>query len=435
MSQASKLSSLLSRDGVIDVKRMEQAFQRQVIYGGALDTILLETGEITEERLLPYLSMACGLPPVDKALLEALGKGELDSRVHKLCSEALAARYHVVPIGFDGEALRVLVADPVDLARLEELATELRTAVQPYVAPEYRFFVTREQVYGSATPSRFASLASKQDANLAKRASQKRAASEAPATREPAKEQEPEPSPLVSAEVRVDPTPLPATEASAALAEARGRDEVFMLLLRAARSHAWYAGLLVVRQGIATGRLAIEGRRVETEEITRVRIALDAPTAFGTTVESGAPYIGPVATGHEATDDVLRLMGGVVPPSALILPVSIRGRIVALVYAHRGADALEIADVSLLLPLAADAGLALSRVIVRGKTAGGSAVVEAQTGTEGAGESVGAGDRESESAGERESESAGAGAGERERESESAGEGDSQRASEGGAAR
>ena len=39
----SRLSSLLVRDGLVGVKRMEKAFQRQVIYGGSLDTILLET--------------------------------------------------------------------------------------------------------------------------------------------------------------------------------------------------------------------------------------------------------------------------------------------------------------------------------------------------------------------------------------------------------
>ena len=48
----SRLSSLLVRDGVIGVKRMEKAFQRQVLFGGGLDTILLEMGEISEQRLL-----------------------------------------------------------------------------------------------------------------------------------------------------------------------------------------------------------------------------------------------------------------------------------------------------------------------------------------------------------------------------------------------
>ena len=42
---------------------MEKAFQRQVIYGGSLDTILLEMSLVPEERLTQYLALASGLPP------------------------------------------------------------------------------------------------------------------------------------------------------------------------------------------------------------------------------------------------------------------------------------------------------------------------------------------------------------------------------------
>ena len=47
----SRLSSLLVRDGLVGVKRMEKAFQRQVIYGGSLDTILLEMTLVPEDRM------------------------------------------------------------------------------------------------------------------------------------------------------------------------------------------------------------------------------------------------------------------------------------------------------------------------------------------------------------------------------------------------
>ena len=56
----SRLSSLLVRDGVIGVKRMEKAFQRQVLFGGGLDTTLevsprfpqtIRTAEVMKEQL------------------------------------------------------------------------------------------------------------------------------------------------------------------------------------------------------------------------------------------------------------------------------------------------------------------------------------------------------------------------------------------------
>jgi hypothetical protein len=63
----SRLSSLLVRDGLVGVKRMEKAFQRQVIYGGSLDTILLEMALVPEDRLTQYLALASGLPPASRA--------------------------------------------------------------------------------------------------------------------------------------------------------------------------------------------------------------------------------------------------------------------------------------------------------------------------------------------------------------------------------
>ena len=57
---------VLVRDGLVGVKRMEKAFQRQVIYGGSLDTILLEMNLVPEERLTQYLALASGLPPASR---------------------------------------------------------------------------------------------------------------------------------------------------------------------------------------------------------------------------------------------------------------------------------------------------------------------------------------------------------------------------------
>src|ERR1700760_3574217 len=116
----SRLSSLLVRDGLVGVKRMEKAFQRQVIYGGSLDTILLEMGLVPEERLTQYLALASGLPP------PARDEG---SRVQPAAiatiSRELAQQYRAVPLTIDGEALRVLVCAPLEIAELEDLADQL----------------------------------------------------------------------------------------------------------------------------------------------------------------------------------------------------------------------------------------------------------------------------------------------------------------------
>src|SRR6187549_1333131 len=99
-----RLSSLLVRDGLVGVKRMEKAFQRQVIYGGSLDTILLEMNLIPEDRLIQYLALASGLPPA------ARGEGVVvDPDAVELISCELAEQYRAVPLALEEDAVRVLV--------------------------------------------------------------------------------------------------------------------------------------------------------------------------------------------------------------------------------------------------------------------------------------------------------------------------------------
>src|SRR3954462_1744469 len=104
---ASRLSSLLVRDGLVGVKRMEKAFQRQVIYGGSLDTILLEMTLVPEERLTQYLALASGLPPAKRDEADRISADAL-----ALVAAEIALQFRAVPLGLDGEALRVLVCSP-----------------------------------------------------------------------------------------------------------------------------------------------------------------------------------------------------------------------------------------------------------------------------------------------------------------------------------
>src|SRR5262252_1439549 len=104
----SRLSSLLVRDGLVGVKRMEKAFQRQVIYGGSLDTILLEMGLVPDERLTQYLSLASGLPPATRDECNVF-----DAEAVRRVTEEIAHKYRVVPLALEGDALRILVCEPV----------------------------------------------------------------------------------------------------------------------------------------------------------------------------------------------------------------------------------------------------------------------------------------------------------------------------------
>jgi hypothetical protein len=155
----SRLTSLLVRDGLVGVKRMEKAFQRQVIYGGSIDTILLEMNLIPEDQLIQYLALASGLPPAER------DEGDhIDLMAVDLIPQELAEQYRAVPVSFEGDALRVLVCSPLEIAELEDLADMLDRALQPLITPEYRWNLVFAIAYGFDPPARFKQLAHMLDA-------------------------------------------------------------------------------------------------------------------------------------------------------------------------------------------------------------------------------------------------------------------------------
>jgi hypothetical protein len=595
---ASRLSSLLVRDGLVGVKRMEKAFQRQVIYGGSLDTILLEMNLVPEDRLSQYLALASGLPPATRAETNVF-----DAEAVKRCAEEVSLRFRVVPLALADGALRVLVYDPVDMGLLEDLADVLDLPVQPLIVPEYRWHMVYTRAYGGTLPARFATLAKQADAapvtapvgrartviidggnadagvdhevvdvppDIAPAAAAVPAApprdpvlrpvgpeartmrfeavrdpdtsaapgpgpaQAVPELRIPADEITPTQVPLprtrtrelstpalvlhqeeteeqrreaeeqrrptdtmpavtgvdegavpeiidaeaarraeastgrqrrtlpgvpvpkvtspsgripvpsvfdtapgsgripvraaeTSAAARSTPHafetarsddasgrvvaradtadtgpsrsgpiptvsgpdasgrvrraetspgipegtgPITAVAAREALANADERDQIFTLLLRAIRSRARWAGLLTVQGGAAIGRLALAEPGLDTEDIASVLLPLDARSAFRTAIIERRHVVGPVATDDDDIDSMIARMGGAVPPSALLLPIVLRDRVVALAVGHRVDRPLGLGEVAELLPLAQVAADAVGRLIVRHKSLG-----------------------------------------------------------------
>ena len=154
----SRLASLLVQDGLVSAKKMAEAFQRQVIYGGTLDTILLEMDVVDEGTLLDALGRSSALPIAgDLPSLEQLAAAD----VQKWMPPAMSERFRAVPVALDGNTLRVLVIDPPDRKQLDELGYTLSLTIEPIIVPEHRFVQAAELVYGVPVPARFASLAAK----------------------------------------------------------------------------------------------------------------------------------------------------------------------------------------------------------------------------------------------------------------------------------
>ncbi len=465
----SRLSSLLVRDGLVGVKRMEKAFQRQVIYGGSLDTILLEMNLIPEERLTQYLALASGLPPAERD--EGL---DISDEAIAAIPREIAEQYRAVPLAVSGETIRLLVCSPLEIESLEDLADQLDRALQPLITPEYRWHLVYAAAYGLDPPARFTTLARSLDVDATVpaigRAKSVIVDPAAPVdavpsditekteladltTRMPAPIEEPPTLPVLRAspgDVRdkrstllgfkaplgadtnpglppsrppaprakgdgmpaeivgrpvvtfintpatdanrprkLSPSmraqkrpatapiatqgrdaPLPVVAARELLAVADDRDSVFLTLLRAARLRARWAGLLTVQGGAAIGRVAIAEPGLDTAALNTVLIPLDAMSPWRAVVASKQPHIGPIVSGDPGIDAMAIRLGGTMPPSALLMPIVLRDRVVAIVVAHRVHSDLRLSDVTELLPLANSASEAIGRLIVKNKSAG-----------------------------------------------------------------
>jgi hypothetical protein len=131
-----------------------------------------------------------------------------------------------------------------------------------------------------------------------------------------------------------------------------------------------------VQGGAAIGRVALAEPGIDSAAVNTVLIPLDSVSPFRTVVTNHQPHIGPLVSGDPGIDSMVLRLGGTMPPSALILPIVLRDRVVALVVAHRLHSDLKLVDVTELLPMAHLASEAIGRLIVRHKSAGYRAPTE-----------------------------------------------------------
>jgi hypothetical protein len=139
------LAALLIRSGAVLAERLAAAQRRRAVYGGTLDTALLELRALDEPLLAAYLAEAAGLPPAPAGRVAAP-----DQDAASLMPPEEARRLRVVPLGRkEGE---------LELALHPDAERKGLRARHLYVVPEVRFRELAALVYGERPPGRFCSL-------------------------------------------------------------------------------------------------------------------------------------------------------------------------------------------------------------------------------------------------------------------------------------
>lgn len=163
--------------------------------------------------------------------------------------------------------------------------------------------------------------------------------------------------------------PLPIAEAEELVDAASTADGVLDALFAFASQYFEYSALFGVRGDLAEGHDAW-GPGTPRDAIVGIGVPLDLPSCLARARERRAPLLERIpeeGLDRELLADLGRLRPGVARGAALVLPVLVRGRTVALLVGDDGAADVDLAALGPVIALAHRAGSALERVALARK--------------------------------------------------------------------
>ena len=135
------VGELLVREGLITERALDAALAASATTGKRLGRVLVQSGAITEEKLAMMLSKQLGLPFID------ISHHQFRLELIKLLPEAAARRCSAVVLENDGGGLIVGLADPGDVAALDDIERVLKRPFTPVVCPENQILAAINRFY------------------------------------------------------------------------------------------------------------------------------------------------------------------------------------------------------------------------------------------------------------------------------------------------
>ncbi len=122
------LGTLLLRAGVISEPQLEEALERQAASGRKLGSVLVDLGHTDEDTIARTLADQKGLEYV------SLISYDISRDAAAQVSERLARREQMIPIGYRDNAVVLAMADPLDIAAMDDVRLRTGLEVLPVVA-------------------------------------------------------------------------------------------------------------------------------------------------------------------------------------------------------------------------------------------------------------------------------------------------------------
>ncbi len=119
---------ILLEDGLVTEDQLVAAFEIHELEGRPLGAVLVDQGLLTEGQLVKALAEQIGLDFVD------LSEAVVDATAVAKVPASVCRRHNVLPIGYEGNKLRVAMADPGNVIALDDIRQMTRMDVQAIVA-------------------------------------------------------------------------------------------------------------------------------------------------------------------------------------------------------------------------------------------------------------------------------------------------------------
>lgn len=313
---AMKLGEALIKHGLMTKEQLNQALERQVVFGGRIGTNILELRILNEKELTKFLSKYFRIPEVEPEMIASIPEEVVSS-----INNEVVEKYKILPFKKDRNRLHTAMLNPKDMKEIDELRFVTGFDIIPYVITELRLVHAIEKYYGIKRDVRYISLIDR-----------------------------------FNPETKVEESSI--NKIKAAFADVKEAEEIAGILMNEAYKIAERVAVFNVRGGKIMGWKArgidMEGFSVSDKEFS----------IFSEAVKNGN-YRGPMVN-IKGNEPLIKILSGR-PNDALLMPVNIREKPVAFLYVDNGNEAVLNANVGYLSKLAAMAALAFELLIIRKK--------------------------------------------------------------------
>jgi hypothetical protein len=360
---ALKLGEELIKAGLISKEDISKALERQVIFGGRLGTNLVELGYIKEDDLARFLSKILRVPYADPSYLE-----DMDPDVLSSITPAIAEKYLVIPIKKEKNRIHLAMLDPKDFNALDEIRFITGYEITPYIASELRLLHALEKYYDIKRDLRYVTIYGRTEEPPKTVEIKKPPPVEKPV-------EKPKEEPKVKEEESVRQTHDKLVEEippwvfdkklNLSMSDSKDREEIADILIKEASNKLKRVALFVVKGDSVSGWRG-KGLNIDNDLVSGINIPLNQSSLFKEVIDRKNFYQGPLLK-IPMNDHLMEAMGGLYPQEVLVFPLTIRGKVVSILYGDDGDRALLLGEYDDLRNLMIMASMAMEILILKRK--------------------------------------------------------------------